>query len=95
MEESVGGGLDRQLGVEVAGRQGAGGVKGGAVTHRHQLRQSGPTGGAVHYYRPYRANSLLTTGGQLLGGNQPPLPPCALKLADFQWFTISFFALRL
>ena len=47
IEESVGGGLDRQLGVEVAGRQGAGGVKGGAVTHRHQLRQSGPTGGAV------------------------------------------------
>lgn len=95
MEESVGGGLDRQLGVEVAGRQGAGGVKGGPVTHRHQLRQSGPTGGAVHYYRPYRANSLLTTGGQLLGGDPPPLPPCALKLADFQWFTISFCALRL
>ena len=47
MEESVGGGLDRQLGVEVAGRQGAGGVKGGPVTHRHQLRQSGPTGGVV------------------------------------------------
>ena len=50
---------------------------------------------AVHYYRPYRANSLLTTGGQLLGGNPPPLPPCALKLANFQWFTISFCALRL